>query len=295
MEAYTLELTLLSCRDLKAFNFFQKLSPYVAVSIVSGPDSSGGSRSQECHQRQKTPVDRAGNRNPEWNHTLSFSLRPHEKSSSADQKSPAGDTHVRFEIRCEGPVFGNRAIGEVRVPLADLVDEFSGAARFQSYQVRTSSQGRPNGVLNFSYRVNGRSMKTKVGDQDPKFEPTEEAIQRKPKDISYPSIEAEDVQPLSPAPSRRKPPPGYVLYVRNNGQDTCTCGPNAPAPPRQGKYPASKMEVTGYGYYYLQGHNTTSSGSDSRNPTRTGPGSPGPHDTNISALGQVQTDVEQQD
>lgn len=256
MEASTLELTVLSCQGLGAFNFFQKVSPYAAVSIVSDrPDSSDGGNWPS--QRQKTPVDRAGNRKPEWNHALTFDLGPY-KSSHGGEKYPE-DFFVMFELRCKGTVFQNRTIGEVRVPLSDLIGEFRGARRFLSYQVRTI-HGRANGVLNFSYKVNGigKFMCTNTTSypavQESKY-PLPEAIPVKPKDISYPSIDIDDILPpplVPPSPMRQTVPYDNVFYAGN--RDGCTYEPYEPVP-GPGQYP-SRMEVTGYGYsYYLWGNN----------------------------------------
>ncbi|OWM89825.1 uncharacterized protein LOC116199217 [Punica granatum] len=264
-----LELTVLSCRDLKAFNFFQKLSLYAAVSIFSDPANSNGRHTSCQPQRQKTLVDRVGDRNPDWNHTMSFNLEPF-KSSPADEKL-SEDVFVRFEVRCEGTVFGNRTVGETRVPLRDLVEEFHGARRFLSYQVKTGD-GRANGVLNFSYKVNGKSSTETSATDNQKFrtvEPTPrvhelrfsspEVIQTKPKDISYPRIDIADTQPVSLLPlmlSQQTAPYDNVFYAQSNRQDIYSYEMYPPAPvpenvPRQ--YP-SKMEVTGYGYS-LWGHN----------------------------------------
>ncbi|CAK7336009.1 unnamed protein product [Dovyalis caffra] len=187
MEGISLELKVISCRDLKTFNFFQKLSVYVVVSIfIDEPkkneqprqktavdflngvlkknvkqqqrlqgqktslnvfnDEAKKDEQQQLLQRQKTPVDREGGSNPEWNHMMQFDLNT---TSLPDQ----GDNlFFKFELRCEGAIFGNRTIGEVCVPFKDLSEEFNGSVRFVSYQVR-NSDGRPNGVLNFSYEV----------------------------------------------------------------------------------------------------------------------------------------------
>lgn len=259
-----MELTVLSSHGLRAFNFFQKLSPYAAVSIVSDPEKSDG-RKPAC-QRQKMPVGRAGNWKPEWNHSLSFDLGPYKSSSPPSNKYPE-DFFVRFEVRCKSRVFGTRMVGEVLVPLGDLVRESSEAPRFLSYQVRTSD-GRSNGVLNFSYRVTGKFICTKTSTEDHKFEATfpspgvqdfknwsPEAVPVKPKDISYPSIDIDDIRSPSLVPpilTRQTVPYGNVFYTGNyNRQDAPYYKPCVPVPVAghgPGQYP-SKTEVTGYSYY----------------------------------------------
>ena len=119
--ADSMELKVISCKHLKAFNFFQKLVVYAVVSIISDESKNSNQKHQiQCLQRQKTPVDRDGNGNPEWNHQLQFDLRDISLADSANY-------YVKFSLRCEGIVFGNKTIGEVCVPLKELIDEFNRA------------------------------------------------------------------------------------------------------------------------------------------------------------------------
>ncbi|KAJ8759916.1 hypothetical protein K2173_010062 [Erythroxylum novogranatense] len=141
-----LELTLISCRHLKAFKIFQKLSVYAVVSIYND-------ELKKKEQRHKTAVDREGGGSPEWNDsTMHFDLKT--ISSSSPSSLPSHHLYLRFDLCCEGVVFGKRAIGQVCVPLKDLIKESSGTdlTRSVSYQVRSSDK-RPNGVLSFSYKV----------------------------------------------------------------------------------------------------------------------------------------------
>ncbi|XP_010249359.1 PREDICTED: protein SRC2-like [Nelumbo nucifera] len=148
MESCNLQLKVVSCRHLKAFNFFQKLSVYAVVSIVS--DESQQNQPLQP-QKQRTPIDRNGDGNPEWNHEMEFDLK-HISFLDCDH------VFIDFDLRCDGIIFGDKSIGEVRVPFKHLVDEFDGSVRFASYQVR-SADGKPNGVLNFSYKLNDKGKK----------------------------------------------------------------------------------------------------------------------------------------
>ncbi|KAF9689049.1 hypothetical protein SADUNF_Sadunf01G0051400 [Salix dunnii] len=185
MDSISLELKVISCRDLKAFNFFQKLSVYVAVSIfIDEPrknekqrqktavdflsrllkknekqlqrlqrkktrlnDEEQKNEQQKLLQRQETPVDRGGGSNPEWNHMMQFDLNTASLPGH-------GDHHLffKFELRCEGAIFGNKAIGEVRVPFKDLIEGFNGSVRIVNYHVRNSDR-ESIGVLSFSYEL----------------------------------------------------------------------------------------------------------------------------------------------
>ncbi|KAE8663723.1 C-8,7 sterol isomerase isoform 1 [Hibiscus syriacus] len=154
-----LELKLISCKDLKAFNFFQKLSAYSVVSMVVINEQS---KKKEEHQkkylqRQKTSIERGG-KNPEWNHVFEFDLR---------SLSPEETDHVFIKFDLRADVLVDRTIGEVRVPLKGLIDEFGGVVRYLTYQVR-NSDGKPNGVLNFSYKLKGK-IKTSGNHDSVKF------------------------------------------------------------------------------------------------------------------------------
>ena len=81
--------------------------------------------------------------NPTWNATLRFAV----------PATGAGSIHVL--LRAERAL-GDRDVGEVHIPLSELL---SGApdgpvpAKFVAYQVRKISSGRPQGVLNLSYKL----------------------------------------------------------------------------------------------------------------------------------------------
>jgi hypothetical protein len=190
MDLSSIELKVISARDLKGFNFFQKLSVYAVVRLVN--EEVKKKPEQQQLQRQKTPADRVGDRNPEWNHEMHFDLK--------DLLLPddCNNLFLRFDLRSEGIVFGNN-VGEVQVPVfKDLVDdESNGAMRFVSYQVR-SRDGKPNGVLNFSYKVikNGKTNKEvvrsdtlKVGSfSKEKVDYPRVEVENRVGDICYPSL-----------------------------------------------------------------------------------------------------------
>jgi hypothetical protein len=220
MEGVSLELKVISCRDLKAFNFFQKLSVYVVVSVFNDEprkneqqrqktavdflscvlkknekqrqrlqgqktplnDEAQKNEQQQLLQRQKTPADREGGSNPEWNHMMEFDLNTTSLPGHGDH------LFFKFELRCEGAIFGNKSIGEVCVPFKDLIEEFNGSVRFVSYQVR-NSDGKPNGVLNLSYEVNEKVQKE--GIESPKVDLPPGIRFSSPKKVRYPSVEVD--------------------------------------------------------------------------------------------------------
>ncbi|KAK1278288.1 hypothetical protein QJS04_geneDACA003289 [Acorus gramineus] len=123
----TLDLTLISAMDLKDVNLFSRLQVYAVVSVTGDPRS-----------KHRTPADRSGGRNPIWNHPLRLTVYE------------SAVLHVL--LRTER-AFGDRDVGEVHVPLKELLSDSAsvGSAKFVSYQVRMP-KGKPKGVFNFSYK-----------------------------------------------------------------------------------------------------------------------------------------------
>lgn len=101
MACRTLELTLVSARDLRAVNLVSKMEVY-AVAYEAGDPRS----------RQRVPADRAGGRNPTWNATVLLTV-----PASAGTGSGA----VRILLRTERALGGDRDVGEVFLPLADVL------------------------------------------------------------------------------------------------------------------------------------------------------------------------------
>ena len=55
-------------------------------------------------------------------------------------------------------MFGDKTIVKVHVPIKDLIQESNGVVRFMTYEVQTTD-GKANGVLNFSFKVNGKDKR----------------------------------------------------------------------------------------------------------------------------------------
>ncbi|KAM5568417.1 hypothetical protein ABKV19_016132 [Rosa sericea] len=213
MDCSAIELKVISCKDLKAFNFFQKLSIYADVFIFNDEMKKEQQQQEHLQQRQKTPVDREGDGNPEWNHTMSFDMKA--MSSLDDQWD---HWYIKFDMRNDGAVLG-KSLGKVQVPLKELIEEFNGAVRFMRYQVKTGD-GKSNGVLDFSYHVIGKkstnnngipdslvSEKTNVPEPTDKVQvqslyPTLE-VESLSRDLFYPSL----AEVSSPVPKISVPSP----------------------------------------------------------------------------------------
>ncbi|OAY72577.1 Protein SRC2 [Ananas comosus] len=199
----TLEVTLISAKDLKKVNIFTKMEVY-AIASISGGDPRA---------RHRTAVDRNGGRSPTWNATLCFAI-------PAAALDPRLALHVL--LRSER-ILGDRDVGEVFVPLMELLDSSSTASadatetKFVSYQVRRPTSGKPKGVLNLSYKVSDvttppaeAATATLVGQSDS----TKGAESSKPV-TAYPVPAAAAYSAPRAYPTAAVPyaaPPGYAAY-----------------------------------------------------------------------------------
>ncbi|GFP83447.1 hypothetical protein PHJA_000488100 [Phtheirospermum japonicum] len=139
MDYRTLEITLQYAKDLNNVNLITKMDVYAVVSIAGGDKSS--------KQKTKTPVDHDGNTNPTWNFPMKFTV-----DEAALQMNRLT---LDFKLICERAL-GDKDIGEVHVPIKELLDTPAKATgadgkQFVSYQVRKPS-GKPKGQLHFSYQ-----------------------------------------------------------------------------------------------------------------------------------------------
>lgn len=136
MACRTLELTLVSARDLRDVNLVSKMEVYAVVYLTGDPRS-----------RERVATDRAGGRNPAWNATVLVTV----------PASGAGSGVLRVLLRTERAL-GDRDVGEVLLPLPDILacagDEPT-TATFASYPVRKVGSSKPHGVLSISYRLGG--------------------------------------------------------------------------------------------------------------------------------------------
>jgi hypothetical protein len=134
-----LEVTLLSAKDLKRVNLISRMEVYAVVTISGDPLT-----------RQCTQPDPYGGRHPSWNTSFRFNVPPTAATAT-------GCLHVL--LRTERAL-GDRDVGEVIVPLADILSAGAAACdpgarppQLASYQVRKVHRYEPRGVLNVSYRL----------------------------------------------------------------------------------------------------------------------------------------------
>jgi hypothetical protein len=173
-EPAAIDITWLSCRGVRSSLPFHTPCLYASVCVTSYAGKSA--RGRRLH-RVKTPTDRAGGENPEWDDRLRLHLTDDAASSPASdsgQESPGtnkdgradddedGVLVVRFDLKAEVAVLGDVLAASAVVPLAGLVAD--GRTHRVSYQLAASSDGRqPNGVISFSYAFHDG---TNDGDQE---------------------------------------------------------------------------------------------------------------------------------
>ncbi|CAN6351262.1 unnamed protein product [Urochloa humidicola] len=135
MACRTLELTLVSARDLRSVNLVSKMEVYAVAYLAGDPRA-----------RQRVPTDRAPHgRDPTWNHTVRITV---------PASGPRCGT-VRVLLRAERALGGDRDVGEVLLPLPDVLDGAAGgrahvrprASRPQDRLFMTQAPGRSERLL----------------------------------------------------------------------------------------------------------------------------------------------------
>lgn len=128
----------MSAKDLKDVNVFGKMDVYVVVSL-------SGDKTNKRNQR--TPVHTDGSTSPRWGHTVSFTVDM--------AAARAGRLTLKFKIKAERTLGGDKDVGRVVVPVGELLDQVGaggdGKPKPMSYSVRLPS-GKTKGVLEFSYK-----------------------------------------------------------------------------------------------------------------------------------------------
>ncbi|PRQ39161.1 putative C2 domain-containing protein [Rosa chinensis] len=211
MEQRTLELELVSAKDLKDVNLISKMDVYAVVSLDG--DAYYGK------QKTKTKVVRACGTNPSFNFPMRFTVD--------DTLTQQNRLSLQVKLVCERSL-GDKDIGVVYVPVKELFDSADPKnMKFISYQVRRPS-GKPKGELSFSYKF-GEKVAAPVPEVAKKGEPVTAYPVGGP---SAPAYGAYPLQATSSSGSGYPPPqPGYGY---------------PPPPPAGAGYP--EAPPPGYGY-----------------------------------------------
>ncbi|KAM7488179.1 hypothetical protein LguiB_025663 [Lonicera macranthoides] len=225
MEHRTLEITLIGAKDLKQVNLISSMDVYAVVSI-----SGGGANPQQI----KSPVDTQGNRNPNWNFPMKFTI----DAAAAEQNRLT----LIFKLRCQRSL-GDRDIGEVHVPLKELLSGDGKSVQFVRYQVRKPS-GKAKGELNFSY---------KFGEKGKTVAKSDEPVTAYP--AGHPAAGSSSAYPppyAATGSSGSYPPPSS--YPPQPGQGYPPPQPSYGYPPPQPGYGYPPPPQPGYGYPPQQGY-----------------------------------------
>ncbi|KAM0029672.1 putative C2 domain-containing protein [Helianthus debilis subsp. tardiflorus] len=108
----SLELTIISAKDLYNVNIFAKMNVYAVVYITGNQD-----------QKQKTHADEDGDSNPTWNHRMKFTI---DESAALQNRLT-----LVVKIKAVG-MFGDKDVGEVHVPVKELLDgDYTGTRPLQ--------------------------------------------------------------------------------------------------------------------------------------------------------------------
>ncbi|PWA84118.1 C2 domain-containing protein [Artemisia annua] len=127
-----MDITVVSASGLKNVNLFMRMGVYVDVTLINGDSTT----------KQKTYVSK-GNKNPRWNHRIKFSI-----NEAFIQNS------TLIFILHSRRLLGDRIIGEVSIPIHELLDNVLGSESEEhivEYQVR-SIRGKSRGTLTFSHK-----------------------------------------------------------------------------------------------------------------------------------------------
>lgn len=224
----TLELTIISAKDLKNVNLIGKMDPYVVVYLSDNPST-----------KQKTPVHQDAGTNPSWNYTMRFTV---------DENAAGAGKYLIFKIKHDQTFGADKELGQVLVSLKELFDGVKGsrdptAPQFLAYQVKRSS-GKPKGELKFSYKVVESSQNSAYGTMPSKQQQSSSCSSSSssypPAPVGYPAAAAG--QPYPPQQAAGYPPAAVGKpYPPPASQQAAAAGYPYPPPPAQqqagGVYP----------------------------------------------------------
>lgn len=133
MECRSLDLTIISAEDLKDIQLIGKQDLYAVVSI------NGDART-----KQKTKVDKDCGTKPKWKHQMKLTVD--------DTAARENRLTLVFEIVADRPIAGDKPVGEVSVPVKELLDQNkTDEEKTVTYAVRIPN-GKPKGSLKFSFK-----------------------------------------------------------------------------------------------------------------------------------------------
>ncbi|KAI8555725.1 hypothetical protein RHMOL_Rhmol05G0197200 [Rhododendron molle] len=222
MEYRPLDITVISAENLKDVNLISKMDVYVVVSIADDPST-----------KRKTRVDKDGGKSPKWKDRLNFAV-----DAAALARNPG--LPLVFRLRSERPL-GDKDIGEVAVPMKELLDRADGGAEHVvEYQVRTPS-GKLKGTLKFSYKF-GDKLAAPVA---PAYAPPAKSKNSNEPVTAYPAHAGASTAYPPPPQGYAQPHPAYSGYSAPQQGYGAGYPGYPPPPPQYAGYPAA---APAYGY-----------------------------------------------
>lgn len=136
MVTTSLEIKVSSAKGLENIS---KMGVFVAVKLSGDPNCSD-------HREQRTQVARDSGTSPRWvNHVMKFTI---------DQAlAQANRLVITFKIKCEQRGGGDKDIGEIHVPVKELLDHLGNdkaGQRYVTYNIKKPN-GKPRGDISFTY------------------------------------------------------------------------------------------------------------------------------------------------
>uniref|UniRef100_M4ES78 C2 domain-containing protein n=1 Tax=Brassica campestris TaxID=3711 RepID=M4ES78_BRACM len=255
MECRPLDLTIISAEDLKDIQLIGKQDLYAVVSI------NGDART-----KQKTKVDKDCGTKPKWKHQMKLTVD--------DAAARENRLTLVIEIVADRPIAGDKPVGEVSVPVKELLDQDKDGGEEEktvTYAVRLPN-GKAKGSLKFSFKF---GEKYTYGSASAPHAPGPSTLDHKTMDqqpvTAYPPGQgAPSAYP--PGPSGYPPPGhddkhggaygypqagGYPPPGGPGGYPPAGPGGYPPPgaypqggypPPQQGGYPGYPPQGPGYGY-----------------------------------------------
>ncbi|CDY66029.1 BnaA06g37790D [Brassica napus] len=132
MECRPLDLTIISAEDLKDIQLIGKQDLYAVVSI-----------NRDARTKQKTKVDKDCGTKPKWRHQIKLTVD--------DAAANENRLTLVIEIVADRPIAGDKPVGEVSVPVKELLDQNEEEEKTVTYAVRLPN-GKTKGSLKFSFK-----------------------------------------------------------------------------------------------------------------------------------------------
>ncbi|KAH0876966.1 hypothetical protein HID58_064360 [Brassica napus] len=136
MECRPLDLTIISAEDLKDIQLIGKQDLYAVVSI-----------NRDARTKQKTKVDKDCGTKPKWRHQMKLTVD--------DAAANENRLTLVIEIVADRPIAGDKPVGEVSVPVKELLDQNKAGDEEEektvTYAVRLPN-GKAKGYLKFSFK-----------------------------------------------------------------------------------------------------------------------------------------------